>query len=184
MKRFLLAGVVLLLLAVVVLGLWLQGDATAPVATAAALVPAAASAAPSQQLPPAIAPTVTVATTDAPLPELPATSADAVQSMSLAREAGDARAPSVVRDAPRDMPSAAELADPQAYQRYEARQNQRLQRAYVKAADTEIPRLQQDIARAREAGLTPEQIAEGEEKLRRIQSMRDQLQAQPGSSAP
>ncbi|MCD6061847.1 MAG: hypothetical protein K0S16_2158 [Moraxellaceae bacterium] len=54
----------------------------------------------------------------------------------------------------------------------------------MKAADTEIPKLQADIERARRAGLPPEQIAEGEEKLRRIQAMRDQLQADnPGMNS-
>ena len=46
---------------------------------------------------------------------------------------------------------------------------------WAKAAEVEIPRLQADIAKAKAAGLKPEQIAEGEEKLRRIQQMRDQL---------
>ena len=45
----------------------------------------------------------------------------------------------------------------------------------MKAAEVEIPRLQADIAKAKAMGLKPEQIAEGEEKLRRIQQMRDQL---------
>jgi hypothetical protein len=83
------------------------------------------------------------------------------------------------------MPTAAELADPEAYQRYENRQNQRLYKAYVKAADDEIPQLQQDIARARREGMSEEQLKEGEEKLRRIQAMRDQLQADhPATATP
>ena len=79
---------------------------------------------------------------------------------------------------PEDKATAAELADPKLYAEYEARQNMRLYKGFVKAAETEIPRLQQDIAKAKASGLSPEQIAEGEEKLRRIQQMRDQLASQ------
>ena len=57
----------------------------------------------------------------------------------------------------------------------EARFYGNLDKGYVKAAEVEIPRLQADIAKAKAMGLKPEQIAEGEEKLRRIQQMRDQL---------
>ncbi len=117
---------------------------------------------------------------DSPLlPEaIAATPVEAVASLEQAREQGDARMPPVRRDAaPADLPSAAELADPKAYQQYEARQNQRVYRAYLQAADSEIPRLQDDIARARATGLSPEELAQGEEKLRRIQAMRDQLAA-------
>lgn len=113
---------------------------------------------------------------DVPLPhqaELP--QVDAVDSLRRAREEGDARAPAVARSPERESPTAAELADPDAYQRYEARQNERLYRSYVKSAESEIPKLQDQIARGRQGGLTPEQIAEGEEKLRRIEAMRNQL---------
>lgn len=176
-RSFLLLGIVLLL-GVVALGVWLHGSdaapAQSPVATAAAGQPVLVQGA-------SLPSTTTVAAPlpgqDSPLAPVPATQADAVASMSEARQHGDAREPAVVRDAPREMPTQAELADPDAYQRYEERQNQRLYKAYVKAADDEIPRLQQDIARARQEGMSEEQLREGEEKLRRIQAMRDQLRA-------
>ncbi len=164
------------------LGFLLQAEESLPVQ--ASLLPAHAS---SIQLPatlsgpePVLPP---IPVQDVALPDLAAVQTDAVQSMGSAREHGDARQPQVQRDAPRELPTAQELADPAAYQRYEARQSQRLHRAYVQAADTEIPRLQQDIEQARAQGMSPEQLAEGEEKLRRIQAMRDQLQA-GGASAP
>lgn len=182
------AVLALLMVSTLLLGLWLQGDDAVPVTSAPAVAPQSAGASvastgPVEMLPGEIAPSPSLAATDTALPEVPALAADATQSMSNAREHGDARQPALQRDVPRDMPSAQELADPEAYQRYEARQNQRLHKAYVNAADTEIPRLQKDIERARQAGLSPEQIAEGEEKLRRIQAMRDQLQA-AGAAAP
>ena len=104
--------------------------------------------------------------------------------MSEAREHGDARAPAIVRSPEREAPTAAELADPEAYQRYEARQNQRLYSDYVKAADEAVPQLQKDIDRARREGLPEEEIRKGEEKLRRIQAMRDQLRADHPDVAP
>ena len=67
------------------------------------------------------------------------------------------------------------MTDPEAYQRYEARQNERLYRAFVRSADNEIPRLRDQLSTGRQGGLTAEQMAEGEEKLRRIEAMRHQL---------
>jgi len=84
-----------------------------------------------------------------------------------------------------DAATPEELADPEAYQRYEARQNLRVYRDYVKAADTELPKLRAQVSAGRAGGLTPEQLREGEEKLRRIEDMRNQLLGDhPELSAP
>jgi hypothetical protein len=101
----------------------------------------------------------------------------AAQSLAGTRD-GDPRTPPIIHAQPgkvQEMPSAAELADPKAYQQYEARQNMRLYADYVQAADEEMPRLRDDIARAREMGIPPDQIAKGEEKLRKIGEMQAQL---------
>lgn len=178
-QRWILLSFLLLLGTALLLGLWLRGEGgAAPAFTATAQGQAPATNTMTSALPPLQPLPAPAAGPDVSLPELPATTTLAAESMGSAREYGDARQPALQRDAPREVPTAAELADPAAYQRYEARQNQRLQRAYVKAADAEIPRLQQDIEQARAQGMTPEQIAEGEEKLRRIQAMRDQLQVE------
>lgn len=179
LDRMVMALSLLLVLAVVALGFWLRSDVRDVMKTADEKTPSSAIAA--TQLPPRLEPSVLPPLQsperDSPLPEVAPSQVDAVVALSEARLHGDARAPMVVRDAPQPAPSAAELADPEAYQHYEQRQNQRLHKAYVQAADSEIPQLQQDIARARSEGLSEEQIREGEEKLRRIQAMRDQLQA-------
>lgn len=177
-QAWLLGGVVLVLALVVALGLWLRVDAPVSVPQAGIVV-RSEERAPSSALPSA---TVVVAPVqdmreDVPLPPLPESQVDAAESLLQARLHGDARAPAVVRSAERELPTAAELADPEAYQRYEARQNERLYRAYVKAADGEIPKLQEQIAKGRTGGLTPEQLAEGEEKLRRIEAMSNQLKS-------
>lgn len=99
----------------------------------------------------------------------------AAQSLAVTRD-GDPRTPPIARSQiTQEMPTAAELADPKAYQQYEARQNTRLYTAYVLAADEEIPRLREAIARARDMGIAPADIAKGEEKLRRITAMQGQL---------
>ncbi|HQV22212.1 MAG: hypothetical protein H6996_11895 [Moraxellaceae bacterium] len=117
--------------------------------------------------------------TDSPLLPMPTSNVDAAKSMAEAMKNGDPRMPPLDKTPDQqEKATAAELADPKLYAQYEARQNMRLYKGYVKAADAEIPRLQQDIAKAKASGMTPEQIAEGEEKLRRIQQMRDQLASQ------
>lgn len=118
-------------------------------------------------------------TTDSPLLPIPNSSVDAGQSMANAFKQGDPRMPPLdTTPKQQEQATEAELADPKLYAQYEARQNIRLYKAFVKAADIEIPRLQQDIAHAKTAGLSPQQLAEGEEKLRRMQQMRDQLASQ------
>ncbi|MES2918219.1 MAG: hypothetical protein V4729_06330 [Pseudomonadota bacterium] len=179
-----IAALLLVIVAVVVAGRLLSGadsEGQGAIAPGVELRPLSSSQVPTLPVDGVLEPAPMVGT-DAPLPPLPESTVDAGVTMQQALAKGDPAAPPVVREAPREAPSAAELADPKAYQRYEARQNQRLYNQYLKAADSEIPRLQADIERARAAGLTPEQLAEGEEKLRRIQAMRDQLQAEKGAT--
>ncbi len=178
-RHWLLLSAVLVV-AVLLLGLYLHDEGMTAAPPSAAKTAASTPLSPRLPVQEMVAPPLPA--TDTALPEMPALTADAAQSMSAAREQGDARQPALQRDAPREMPTAQELADPEAYQRYESRQSQRLHKAFVQAADTEIPRLQKDIDRARTQGLSPEQLAEGEEKLRRIQTMRDQLQAEAASA--
>ncbi|MDI1303177.1 MAG: hypothetical protein PSX71_14855 [bacterium] len=182
-QRLLLAAAVLLVL-VIAAGVWLRAAPGPDVATP----PPAAPVAPVTTQMPVLPDSGVVATTlpgsDTALTPVVVTQPDAAQAMSEARLHGDSRAPALARSPERDPPSAADLASPENYQRYESRQNQRLYSAYVKAADDEIPRLQEQIRRARSEGIPEEEIRKGEEKLRRIQAMRDQLQADhPGTAA-
>lgn len=131
----------------------------------------------SEQAPTSIStpPTPALSGTDSPLLPLEPSNVDAATSMANAMKNGDPRAPVIIHDTVQEQATPEEIASPKLYAQYEARQNMRLYKGYVKAAEVEIPRLQADIAKAKAAGLKPEQIAEGEEKLRRIQQMRDQL---------
>ncbi|MBI1770971.1 MAG: hypothetical protein HYR68_01135 [Burkholderiales bacterium] len=99
----------------------------------------------------------------------------AAQSLVATRD-GDPRTPPMEHNqTTQELPSAAELTDPKAYQQYESRQSARLYAAYVQAADEELPRLREAIARARDMGIAAADIAKGEEKLRRITAMQRQL---------
>ncbi|HEX5361761.1 MAG TPA: hypothetical protein VFW49_11890 [Fluviicoccus sp.] len=176
------AAVAVLAGVAVVLGMWMGGDGKRSLPGMTTADHAAGSAAggimtgeqrpQNLNAPPAPAP----GGTDSPLLPLEPSTVDAAVSMRESFLHGDPNAPKVVHDAtPQEQATPEELADPKLYAQFEARQNMRLYKGYVAAAETEIPRLQQDIAKAKAMGLSKEQIAEGEEKLRRIQAMRDQL---------
>lgn len=109
----------------------------------------------------------------------------AAASMAAAREAGDDRAPPIAHT-PDSLEAAtpAELADPEAYRQYEQRQHARLLSSYVKEADKQLPRLEQDIERGRAAGVGAADIAKAEEKARRISAMKRQIQAEHPELAP
>lgn len=174
-----------LMAVVITLGLWLRADdradnrvAMPDAADQAEVLSPMLATTQAPVLPPSgVVDPLALARGDTALLPLPEQQADAVASMSEARLKGDPLAPPVSRSPQGEAPTAAEMADPQAYQRYEARQNKRVYQAYIKAAAVEIPRLQEDISRARREGIPEAEIRQGEEKLRRIQAMRDQLQA-------
>lgn len=107
----------------------------------------------------------------APEPQVPAS-----VSMANTRLHGDPEAPPIVRSSEAAVtPTESELADPKAYQAYEARQNVRVYASYIRAVDKELPILRDDIARGRAIGIAPEKIAKAEEKVRRLEAMRAQL---------
>lgn len=135
-----------------------------PVATSqAASIPAAMD----RTLPlPASTPTMEVA----PLP--------ATETMALARQEGDDRAPPIDRPEPSVQdagPTAWDLSDPARYQDYEAREQQRVKSAYLQASDAELPKWRAALAEARARGATPEEIAAAEEKIRRLEMTQEAL---------
>lgn len=183
MKKLLLIGLGLLLLLVIGLIVWLKPKQPIPpvlpsTIKAAQQVPALPQVVVDQP----VMPSLGVGQKDSPLlPMLdPATfpPVDAATTMAETREHGDPRTPPLDAPAVREKPTPAELDDPKQYAQYEARQNAKLYKAYVASADKEVPALQSDIERAKKEGFSPEQIKIVEEKVRRIQNMRDQLKAQ------
>lgn len=107
----------------------------------------------------------------------------AAWSLADSRVAGDDRSPPIERSAPEAATPAWQLDNHQAYSRREQDRHQAVQRAFVDAADRELPRLDQQIEQGRAMGVSPEQLAKGEEKRRRIAEMRARMQADLAASA-
>lgn len=157
-----------------------QGANTAPPPPAAPVaepVPAPAPPAPPEVPPPAVAQAGQDGEAEVPPEEDPVIELDpqAIASLRESMTQGDNRSPPIGRSAPGELPTPEELDSPEGYLQYEGRQERRLKAAFVRAVSEEIPVLQQLIEEARARGLAPEQLAEGEEKLRRLQAMRDEL---------
>ncbi|HYD78668.1 MAG TPA: hypothetical protein VEC06_02580 [Paucimonas sp.] len=171
-------------LAAAACGVWLAWpeDAAQPAAASVSAEAASGAREPASLAPPSNWPPPMPYAEDeparVPLPPVDQ-SKPAAQSMVETREHGDPRTPPIVYDAaPAEQPSAAELADPRAYQTYEERQNMRVYAAYDRAVADELPKLRESIARGRAAGIAAEEIAKAEEKLRRMEEMRDKLRAE------
>ena len=113
---------------------------------------------------------------------VPVPSEAVVTALRDSMENGDPRTPPLARSEDlREMPSANELADPDLYQQYEQRQNQKVYASFASAATQKISDLKKMIARAEAEGLPSEQIQEGREKLEGLRHQRDEiLQAHPG----
>ncbi len=99
----------------------------------------------------------------------------AIESMAEARLNGDDRAPPIGKSAETEAPTAEELESPELYLEYESRQEQKIFKAYVEAADIKIDMLEEQIAKAKAQGLPEEELAVGIEKVRRIKEMKAQL---------
>lgn len=97
--------------------------------------------------------------------------------MADTRVAGDERAPPIVRSAPPVAMADWQLDHPADYLAREDRDHRAVQQAFVEAADRELPALRKLLDLAREQGLSPDGIAKGEEKLRRIAEQRDAMKA-------
>lgn len=116
---------------------------------------------------------------------VPVPPAETVAALRESMENGDPRTPPLARSEDlREMPSAAELADPGLYQQYEQRQNQKVYTSFVTAANHKISELETLIARAEASGLPPEQLEEGRQKLEGLRNQRDEiLQTHPDVAA-
>lgn len=103
------------------------------------------------------------------------------ESMRQAFLEGDDRTPPLARPEPeqqRELPTAEELADPQLYQQYEARQQMNVRESFARAARNRIGELQQQLQQAEQMGADAGQLREGREKLERLQQQYDQTVAE------
>lgn len=103
----------------------------------------------------------------------------AVATLRAAVEHGDPRTPPMAQSSEREMPTAEELADPDLYLEYEARQQQQVFTSYLAASKKKISELETSIARAKsEGGVSADQLAEGQAKLEKLKAARDEVIAE------
>ncbi|WP_431046064.1 hypothetical protein [Roseateles sp. L2-2] len=171
-------------------------EAAEPTAVHAGLAPASASSRPgneglstreadlSSSTDKAVDP---AAAASALAPATPASSAGnelpAAWSLADSRVAGDDRTPPIQRAGEEAATPAWQLDNHPAYARREQDRHQAVQRAFVDAADRELPLLDRQIEQGRAMGVPPDQLAKGEEKRRRIAEMRARMQADLAASA-
>jgi hypothetical protein len=101
---------------------------------------------------------------------------EAVASMRQARLEGDSRAPNLAPNHEREKPTEDELVDHEQYLEYERRQQKRVYRAYVEASKIKTTQLRSMIEQGKEEGISAEEIAFAEEKIRGIEEMAMTLQ--------
>ncbi len=99
-----------------------------------------------------------------------------VASLRQARIDGDPRAPKLTKHHERETPSEEELGDHEQYVEYEKRQQKRVYRAYVEASKVKTAQIRDMIERGKAEGVSAEEIAFAEEKIRGIEEMALQLQ--------
>lgn len=101
---------------------------------------------------------------------------EAIASMRQARLEGDPRTPKLGEYHDREVPSEEELGDHEQYLEYERRQQKRVYRAYVDASKIKTTQLRSMIEKGKAEGVSAEEIAFAEEKIRGIEEMASKLQ--------
>ncbi|MCJ8169355.1 hypothetical protein [Atopomonas sediminilitoris] len=114
----------------------------------------------------------------------PLSPAEAITLMQVMAEQGDPRSPALLQSAPRALPSAAQLADPQQYSDYEQQQLDDLLRSYTGIVK-DIPQIKQRIDQAEQLGeRTPEEIREARLAVEQLSAMQARLQQEKPSLLP
>lgn len=101
---------------------------------------------------------------------------EAIASMRQARIEGDSRAPKLGEYHQREIPTKEELGDHEQHLEYERRQQKRVYRAYVDASKIKTSQLRSMIEQGKAEGISAEEIAFAEEKIRGIEEMAITLQ--------
>ncbi len=101
----------------------------------------------------------------------------AVESFARSLNQVDARMPPLSPGLDRELPTEEQLEDHDQYLLYEAEQTRKLYKAYVVAAEEKVNRLKEEVQYAAVQGLPEEQLMEGEEKIKRINAMQQELEA-------
>lgn len=99
-----------------------------------------------------------------------------LNSLADARLNGDPRTPPIVRSTvEREMPTSEELADPELYQEYETRQNQKVYRSFYSASKNKLAEMEKLMEQARSQGVPDDKLREGDEKIAKMKAMRKKL---------
>ena len=99
--------------------------------------------------------------------------ASAVTALRQGMDAGDPRTPPLAtHTGARRPPTAEELADPDLYRAYEARQKSQVYASFAEAATEKISSLEEMITRADRGGITAAQLEEAKEKVTRLREQR------------
>lgn len=101
---------------------------------------------------------------------------EAIASMRQARLEGDPRTPKLGEYHQRETPTTEELDDHEQHLAYERRQQKRVYRAYVDASKIKTAQLRSMIEKGKAEGVSAEEIAFAEEKIRGIEEMAITLQ--------
>lgn len=102
---------------------------------------------------------------------------EAIESLRQSRLHGDDRTPNLNKTRERDeLPTPEQLEDPELYQEYERRQQQRVYRAYVEAAKIKTAEIRKMIEKGKQEGISDEEIQFAEDKIKGIEDMSAQLQ--------
>jgi len=101
---------------------------------------------------------------------------EVVASLRQARLEGDSRTPNLAPNHEREAATEEELGDHEQYLEYERRQQKRVYRAYVEASKVKTAQLRSMIERGKAEGISDEEIAFAEEKVRGIEEMAAKLQ--------
>ncbi len=102
----------------------------------------------------------------------------AINSLEFSRLNGDSRSPPINHRVPSQRANQQQLNDPDQYNAYQADKKKQLIRHYVEVAQPKIDRLKEQVKTAKERGLPAEQLAEGEDKIKKLEEMVEQLKLQ------
>ncbi|MEH6348250.1 MAG: hypothetical protein V7785_24345 [Bermanella sp.] len=103
---------------------------------------------------------------------------EAISSLEQARLNGDPRSPPIHHSELSQRANKQQLEDSDQYSSYQANKKKQLISHYLQAAQPKINKLKEQVQIAKEKGLPPEQLAEGEEKIKRLEDMVEQLKQQ------
>jgi hypothetical protein len=108
-----------------------------------------------------------------------------INSLKHARLNGDTRSPTLAPHELTHRSSEYQKQDPDQYNQYQANKKRQLILNYIEAAQPKINRLKEQVEIAKAKGLPKDELAEGEEKIVRLQEMVEQLKNQyPDISTP